>query len=95
MIDGIETPVLNLSSFDFLNLSQDPDSKEICKKTLMKYGVGSCGPRGFYGTIDVHLEFEKAIAEHMGVQVYDLILFFLFLFSLLLFYSHLYQSFSF
>ena len=23
-----------------------------------KYGVGSCGPRGFYGTIDVHLELE-------------------------------------
>jgi hypothetical protein len=21
-----------------------------------QYGVGSCGPRGFYGTIDVHLQ---------------------------------------
>jgi 7-keto-8-aminopelargonate synthetase-like enzyme len=23
-----------------------------CEKTIRKYGVGACGPRGFYGTID-------------------------------------------
>ena len=27
-------------------------------QTVQKYGVGSCGPRGFYGTIDVHLTLE-------------------------------------
>ena len=25
---------------------------------MSKYGVGACGPRGFYGTIDVHLNLE-------------------------------------
>lgn len=32
--------------------------QEACAATINKYGVGSCGPRGFYGTIDVHLELE-------------------------------------
>ena len=31
----------------------------MAKKTIFKYGVGSCGPRGFYGTVDVHLDLEK------------------------------------
>lgn len=34
----------------------------------MKYGVGSCGPRGFYGTIDVHVDLEKRAAQFMGTQ---------------------------
>ena len=32
---------------------------------MAKYGVGSCGPRGFYGTIDVHLDLERQIADFM------------------------------
>ncbi|KAJ0039661.1 hypothetical protein Pint_27587 [Pistacia integerrima] len=32
----------------------------------VKYGVGSCGPRGFYGTIDVHLDCEARIARFLG-----------------------------
>lgn len=36
-----------------------------CQKVIEKYGVGSCGPRGFYGTVDVHLELEKNLAAFM------------------------------
>jgi 7-keto-8-aminopelargonate synthetase-like enzyme len=32
--------------------------QEACAQTINKYGVGSCGPRGFYGTVDVHLDLE-------------------------------------
>ena len=39
-----------------------------CEATIDKYGVGSCGPRGFYGTIDVHLHLEKHIAEFMQTE---------------------------
>ena len=46
--------------------------KKAAENTLEKYGCGSCGPRGFYGTIDLHIEFEKAIARFMGTEVYDL-----------------------
>lgn len=37
-------------------------------ETIENYGVGTCGPRGFYGTIDIHLDVEKQIAERLGVQ---------------------------
>jgi serine palmitoyltransferase len=30
--------------------------------------VGTCGPRGFYGTIDLHLELEQLIAEFLQVE---------------------------
>lgn len=55
--------VFNLSSSNYLGLSQRPEIKEACIRAIEKYGVGSCGPRGFYGTIDVHLEAEQTIAE--------------------------------
>ena len=42
--------------------------QELCEATINKYGVGSCGPRGFYGTIDVHLELEERLAQYMGTQ---------------------------
>ena len=40
----------------------------MCEATINKYGVGSCGPRGFYGTIDVHLQLEDRLAKYMGTQ---------------------------
>ena len=40
--------------------------QDTASSTVAKYGVGSCGPRGFYGTIDVHLDLEKQIAAFMG-----------------------------
>lgn len=68
IVRGIEKHVLNLSSFDFLGLSRHPSVKKISQLALDKYGCGSCGPRGFYGTIDKHISFEKAIATFMQTQ---------------------------
>ena len=34
--------------------------------TVEEYGVGSCGPRGFYGTFDVHLTLEEALAKYVS-----------------------------
>ncbi|KAF9233818.1 serine palmitoyltransferase [Melanogaster broomeanus] len=42
--------------------------KENAIETLRKYGLGSCGPPGFYGTIDVHLQLERDIAEFLGTE---------------------------
>jgi serine palmitoyltransferase len=42
---------LNLASFDFLGLCNRESIKEKAIEALRKYGVGTCGPRGFYGTI--------------------------------------------
>lgn len=37
-------------------------------KILKKYGVGSCGFRGFYGIMDVYLEFEDKIVKFMNCE---------------------------
>lgn len=42
--------------------------KEASLAALDRYGCGSCGPRGFYGTIDVHLQLEQAIADFCGTD---------------------------
>lgn len=67
-IRGVENPVLNLGSFDFLGLSHFSSIKDVAEKALDKYGCGSCGPRGFYGTIDQHLFIENAVAKFLGVE---------------------------
>ncbi|KAG5229733.1 long chain base biosynthesis protein [Salix suchowensis] len=41
---------------------------ESSTSALEKYGVDSCGPRGFYGTIDVHLDCEARIAKFLGTS---------------------------
>lgn len=69
IIKGIKEPVLNLASFDFLGMSLDNSIKDVAREALDFYGCGSCGPRGFYGTIDKHLDFEKEISLFMGTQV--------------------------
>jgi len=35
---------------------------------LLKFGCGTCGPRGFFGTTDVHLALEKSVAEFLGME---------------------------
>ena len=71
-IRGVKTPVLNLCTFDFLGMSQNASVKAASKAALEVYGCGSCGPRGFYGTVDQHLKVESAIADFMGTQVGNL-----------------------
>ena len=44
-------PVLNLASYNFTGLAGNEVIKERAIETLRKYGVGSCGPPGFYGTM--------------------------------------------
>lgn len=55
--------VLNFCNFDFLGMQTSPALKEASEAALNKYGCGSCGPRGFYGTIDAHLHLEDRISK--------------------------------
>jgi serine palmitoyltransferase len=59
---------LNLTSYDFLGLSDKEKIHQKAVDALRKYGVGACGPPGFYGTIDVHLELERALAQFLGTE---------------------------
>ncbi|KAH8253467.1 hypothetical protein KR032_005662 [Drosophila birchii] len=65
-VDGHDC--LNLGSHNYLGFLEDQEILEESCKTLRKYGVGSCGPRGFYGTMDVHLDLEDRIAKFMGLE---------------------------
>jgi len=60
--------VLNLASYNFTGLASNETIKERAIETLRKYGVGSCGPPGFYGTIDVHMNLERDIADFLGTE---------------------------
>ncbi len=59
---------VNLAGLNFLGLLGHPAMAQAAEATARKYGIGSCGPRGFYGTLDVHLELERTAAKFMGVE---------------------------
>ncbi|XP_017771913.1 PREDICTED: serine palmitoyltransferase 1 [Nicrophorus vespilloides] len=60
--------VQNLLSNNYLNLTNKESIKKIATDCIRSNGVGSCGPRGFYGTVDVHLDLECRISEFMGLE---------------------------
>ncbi|XP_031433184.1 serine palmitoyltransferase 1 isoform X1 [Clupea harengus] len=59
---------INFASFNFLGLLDNERVKQKALASLKKYGVGTCGPRGFYGTFDVHLELEERLAKFMRTE---------------------------
>lgn len=59
--------VINLASLNFYNFVANETLKEKAIQTLRTYGVGPCGPPGFYGTQDVHMKAEADIASFLGV----------------------------
>ena len=56
----------NLASYNFYNFVSNENLKERAIQTLRTYGVGPCGPPGFYGTQDVHMKIEADIAAFLG-----------------------------
>ncbi|KAH9474532.1 Serine palmitoyltransferase 1 [Psilocybe cubensis] len=59
---------LNLASYNFTGLAGNEHIKQRAIDTLRKYGLGSCGPPGFYGTLDVHMDLENDIADFLGTE---------------------------
>lgn len=43
--------LLNFASHNYLGMIENEIVKKKAKEAIFKYGVGSCGPRGFYGTV--------------------------------------------
>lgn len=63
-----DTECLNFATFNFLGFVGNDKIEDTAIKSLHRYGVGSCGPRGFYGTIDVHLELEERLAKYTRTE---------------------------
>ena len=78
-IDPIEGPngpiikikgkdLINLSSNNYLGLATDEDLKKLAIAATEKYGVGAGAVRTINGTLDIHVELEKKLAEFKGTE---------------------------
>ena len=66
MADGSE--VMMFGSNSYLGLSDDPRLKEAAIKAIEKYGTSCSGSRFLNGTLDIHEELEKQLAEFVGKE---------------------------
>ena len=60
--------LINLSSNNYLGLATDEDLKKLAKDAIDKYGVGAGAVRTINGTLDIHIELEKKLAEFKGTE---------------------------
>ena len=42
---------LDMATHNYLGFAGNVEIEKAAVETIRKYGVGSCGPRGFYGTV--------------------------------------------
>ncbi len=61
-------PCLMLASNNYLNLANDPRLKEAAIKAIEKYGAGAGSDWSIAGTMDIHIELYKKIAEFKGTE---------------------------
>ncbi len=66
IVDGQE--VLNFCSNNYLGLANHPEVVEAAHSALDEYGVGPGAVRTIAGTMDIHLELERQLAEFKGVE---------------------------
>ena len=66
VVDGRK--VLNLCSNNYLGFCNDPALKEAAKRAIDEYGVGPGAVRTIAGTMKLHLELERKLAEFKGTE---------------------------
>ncbi|WWD20547.1 hypothetical protein CI109_105023 [Kwoniella shandongensis] len=60
--------LMNMAIPNWSGFVESDKMKEIAIDTLREYGVGTCGPSGFYGTIDVHTKLEEDLASFLNTE---------------------------
>ncbi|MCK4279734.1 MAG: aminotransferase class I/II-fold pyridoxal phosphate-dependent enzyme [Candidatus Thorarchaeota archaeon] len=65
-VDGQD--VIMLCSNNYLNLSNHPKMKKAALKAIETHGVGSGSVRAIAGTMDLHLELERRLANFKGAE---------------------------
>jgi glycine C-acetyltransferase len=65
-VDGQQ--MIMLSANNYLNLTTHPKVIAAAVEATKKYGAGSGSVRAISGTMDIHLEAEKKVAEFKGVE---------------------------
>ncbi|MHA6250595.1 glycine C-acetyltransferase [Oceanobacillus sp. CAU 1775] len=60
--------LINLSSNNYLGLATDEKLKQYAKEAVDSHGVGAGAVRTINGTLDLHVELEKKLAEFKGTE---------------------------
>lgn len=60
--------VLMFGSNAYLGLTNHPKVKEAAMEAIKKYGTGCAGSRFLNGTLDIHIQLEKRLAEFVGKE---------------------------
>ena len=55
--------LLNLASYNYLGISYRDEVKQAAIDAVQKYGLGASGSPILSGTLDIHLELAKAVAD--------------------------------
>lgn len=66
VVDGKK--VLNMCSNNYLGFADDPELKEAAKKAIDEFGVGPAAVRTIAGTMKLHVELERKLAEFKGAE---------------------------
>ncbi|MGB9674109.1 MAG: glycine C-acetyltransferase [Anaerolineales bacterium] len=66
VVDGKK--VLNFCSNNYLGLANHPKLVQAAKEAIDKYGIGPAAVRTIAGTMSLHTELEKKLAEFKGVE---------------------------
>ncbi|MEW6216844.1 MAG: glycine C-acetyltransferase [Candidatus Bipolaricaulota bacterium] len=66
VVDGKK--VLNMCSNNYLGFANEPRMREAAKEAIDRYGVGPAAVRSIAGTMTLHLEFERKLAQFKGVE---------------------------
>jgi len=65
-VDGKK--MIMVGSNNYLGLLDYPRVQRAARKAVTKYGVATCGSRFLNGTLDIHVELEKRLAEFLGKE---------------------------
>jgi len=66
VVDGKR--VLNMCSNNYLGFANLPELKEAAKKAIDEWGVGPAAVRSIAGTMSLHLELERRLADFKGAE---------------------------
>lgn len=64
--EDVNTSVVDCATTDFLCIATDPEAQQHVLGAIERYGVGSCGPRGFFGTLTPHIMVEREFTAFLN-----------------------------
>lgn len=68
MVPDENKELIDLGRINYLNLLKNNEIKENATECINEYGIGTNGPRGFFGTTEIHLNLEKTLSEFLGTE---------------------------